>query len=424
MSDRIETPLRWTTQLKVAESVSRLHGDKIILPQSALEQLLSAATTTITQSSAPSQAYTSTFDPFNPYSFAAESQARSQFSERQQHLPHPLTFRLVNPENGNIAYAGVREFSAADSEIGLSPFLRQALGVGDAKQPLNGNESYKITVHAHQLPKGTYVRFRPLEAGYDPEDWKSLLEHYMRDTFTTLMRGEILSISAGKEEFRFLVDKIEPEGEAICIIDTDLEADIEALNEEQARETLKKRLQKTEKRIQSKDGDSAGGILTIGKIEAGQVRAGSYVDYTIESWDRSKDVNFELDCEDSENPLDIFVNPFSPKQRARPREEEYVFADLSGRPSKRLRIQKTNAEFEGADALYVSVRSYNATASTDSPQQTHPIQYSLRISAEDTLTNSTDHDAKMSDGGAHDGDEVQCKNCKQMVQRSIPEVFQ
>ena len=33
-----------------------------------------------------------------------------------------------------------------------------------------------VTVHSKQLPKGTFVKLRPLEAGYDPEDWKALLE--------------------------------------------------------------------------------------------------------------------------------------------------------------------------------------------------------------------------------------------------------
>ena len=414
MSDQIGTPLKWTTQLNVTKSVSRLQGDKILLPQSALEQLLSAATTTVTPN-APSHTYTSTFDPFNPYSFAAENQARSYFQERHQHLPHPLTFRLVNPENGNIAFAGVREFSAADGEIGLSPYLRQALGIGEAKETFNGNEIAKITVHAQQLPKGTYVRFRPLEAGYDPEDWKSLLEHYMRDTFTTLTKGEILGISAGKEEFQFLVDKIEPEGEAICIIDTDLEADIEALNEEQARETLKKRLQKSEKVVQGKEDTSVGGILTIGKIETGQIQAGSHVDYIVRNWDRSKDVNIELDCEDSEHPLDLLVSPLTPKQRARPREDEYVLGDLSERPSKRLRINKMNTELEGAEALYVSIHAYNVKENTDPLEQTRLVPYSLRISVDDALTNSKGSDAKVIDEEPQNNDEVRCHNCYQMV---------
>ena len=44
----------------------------------------------------------------------------------------------------------------------------------------------------------------------------------------------------GKEEFRFLIDGFKPDANGVCIVDTDLEVDIEALNEEQARETLKR----------------------------------------------------------------------------------------------------------------------------------------------------------------------------------------
>ncbi|KAI9872437.1 MAG: hypothetical protein M1823_008170, partial [Watsoniomyces obsoletus] len=81
-----------------------------------------------------------------------------------------------------------------------------------------------VTIHAKQLPKGTYVRLRPLEAGYDPEDWKALLERHLRDNFTTLTLNEVLDVSASRHEhFRFLVDKLEPEVDGICVVDTDLE---------------------------------------------------------------------------------------------------------------------------------------------------------------------------------------------------------
>src|SRR6202012_559271 len=81
----------------------------------------------------------------------------------------------------------------------------------------NGTETPKgdaITIHVQQLEKGTYVKLRPLEAGYDPEDWKSLLERYLRDNYTTLTRGELLVVpGAHRERFRFLVDKFEPDEE-------------------------------------------------------------------------------------------------------------------------------------------------------------------------------------------------------------------
>ena len=53
----------------------------------------------------------------------------------------------------------------------------------------------------------------------------------MRENYTTLTNGEILTVRGSKtEEFRFLIDKFEPEGDGICVVDTDLEVDIEALN--------------------------------------------------------------------------------------------------------------------------------------------------------------------------------------------------
>src|ERR1700744_5397753 len=91
--------LKWTAQLHVAPSNRRLVVDRITLPQSALEALLAAAPVVSVQNNENRQ-LTSSFAPFNPYSFAAERRAREAFEARQQQLPHPLTFRLVNPHNG------------------------------------------------------------------------------------------------------------------------------------------------------------------------------------------------------------------------------------------------------------------------------------------------------------------------------------
>ncbi|MCJ1250948.1 hypothetical protein MMC30_008177 [Trapelia coarctata] len=416
--------LRWSAQLKVmpAASAPKLQGDKITLPQSALEQLLSAATVTVA-TDLPSDAYTSTFDPFNPYSFAAERSARPQIYERQQQLPHPLTFRIVNPVNGNIVFAGIREFSAEEDQVGLSIFLRQALGLKeqdpteDPSPDILDTEA-RVTVHAHQLPKGTFVRFRPLEAGYDVEDWKALLERYMRDTFTTLTTGEVLSIPSGSEEYRFLVDKVEPEGDGICIIDTDLEVDIEALNEEQARETLKRKLEKSQRAPGSKDGSSTGGDVVDGGEILGKVLPGEYVDYNLKSWNRSAGIEVELHSDDSEGMVDLLISPFAAKHRERPREDTYVFGDLSERPAKRVRIQASNAELEGAEAIWVSVHGYSAP---DDGTETHyakssaPLQYSLRLSPIDSSEPGSSKDKSVEDHDHVSADEVQCKNCHQWV---------
>ena len=407
------TPLKWSAQFTVlpASATPSLRGDKIILPQTALEELLSAATTTVADIHSP---YRAEFDPYNPYSVAAERQARSGIFERHQNLPHPLTFRLVNPQNGRILYAGIREFSAEEDRVGISPLLRDALGFGESG--LNGVEDgrERLTIHAQELPKGSFVKLRPLEAGYDPEDWKALLERYLRDNFTTLTHGEILTVHAGKEEYRFLVDELQPSNEAISLVDTDLEVDIEALNEEQARETLKRRLQKSQKAPGNREGSSAGGVVSIGHEISDQALPGEYVDYTLEEWDRSQDLEVELASVDDEDDLDLFMSPMSSRHRARPRQEEHLFADFSTRPSKRIKIKHTNTALDKVEALWVSVRGYQAGG-----DRSGPLPYHLQITCPASATSSTDTDVTTDDAPPNP-DDTRCKNCHQWVpQRTL-----
>ncbi|MCJ1285580.1 hypothetical protein MMC26_004921 [Xylographa opegraphella] len=419
MSTTAVPPLRWSTQLQISPSTStrKLQGDKIILPPSALEQLLSAATVTVPSETHPNL-HTDAFDPFNPHSYAAERQARLQSYEVRQQLPQPLTFRIVNPQNGNIVYAGVREFSAEEDHIELSQFLRQSLGLkqDDVESVAieEGAGTPRLTVHVQQLPKGTFVRLRPLESGYDPEDWKALLERHMRDTFTTLTKGEIFGIPSGKGEYRFLIDKVVPEGDGICIVDTDLEVDIEALNEEQARETLKRRLEKTQRGPGTGHGSSPGGHISVDKEEQGQVLPDEYVDYTVQEWDRSKAIEVELLGGESDGMVDLFVSPYSAKQRVRPRDDTHIFGDMSGRPTKRIRIQHSNAGIEGAEALWISVRGYQSKDIDLEPQSNKqlPLPYSLHISVADSSENNANSGQEYRPSSA---EESQCKNCLQWV---------
>lgn len=469
--------LSWSAPYSVSSRVPKnLPGDKILLPPSALEQLLTASTVIVTNTRAPVAA----FDPFNPYSLAAARQEQSQWRDTEQRLPHPLTFRLVNPKNGSVVHAGIREFSADEGEIVLSAFLLESLGIklsslnGDSKTKeehtdeehnglatTNGNkredgssvpkkssgsgamddpinlesdtespkkskiidltaddddmdtddEPLQIIVHAKELPKGTYVRLRPLEAGYNPEDWKSLLERHLRENFTTLSMGEILAVTGGRgvggkpEEFRFLIDKFVPQGDGICVVDTDLEVDIEALNEEQARETLKQIFAKSQLKPGSAEGSSVGGPIDIWKAADGQVLDGDYVDFQLPSWDRSRGIDISLTSEDDEQ-LDLFVSPFSVKQRAKPREDEHVLGDFTERPLKRIRLSSTNVELEDAEALYIAVH-----APAFDPPKLH--SFSLRVQ----IIDNADIGAEDSKGEKqeHGPEDDQCKNCFQWI---------
>ena len=276
----------------------------------------------------------------------------------------------MNPSNGNVVYAGIREFTAEEEEISLSGYLRQVLGLEDEGS---------VTIHVAELAKGCYVKLRPLEAGYDA-DWKPLLERHMRNTFTTLTKGEILNVPSGGLEYRFLVDELEPEGDAVCIVDTDLEVDIEALNEEQARETLKRKLEaKT----------SSGGEVEVGKDVSGQVSSGDYVDYTLKKWDRSRDLEIELI---SSAEVDLYVSPYSARQRSRPREDQHVFAAVEGY-TKRVKIKHTNSDLDHAEELYISVHGLENAA------------FSIKIGIESESVVET----------SPNPDDAQCKNCGQWV---------
>lgn len=425
-------PLTWSSQFSILpiDKTPFLKGDKIVLPPSVLEQLLAAATTTVSRTAYPQ---TSTFDPYNPYSFAAERDARSEIVERQQQLPHPLTFRLVNPINGRIVYAGIREFSAEDQKVGLSSFLRHSLGIEEHTAPVNVENDMngiiseedstvastaRITIHIKELPKGTYVKLRSLEAGYDPDDWKALLEKYLRENFTTLTNGEILSIPTGKEDFRFLVDGLRPDNEAISLVDTDLEVDIEALNEEQARETLKRRVQKSQQIPGTSDGSSVGGTIEIGMKEIGQVRPGEYVDYALNTWDRNATVELEISSLNEETDLDLFVNAFGPRQRSRPREKEHVFGDFSGSQHKRIKIDPSNSELDNVEALWISVRGYRDPSIEEHDTELgSPIPYQLQIISSVGIQNPANKDRDIDENGSLNSDEDRCKNCHQLVPR-------
>jgi hypothetical protein len=430
--------LSWSAVFKVAHYNKLLPGDKIILPQSALEQLLAASKTAV----ATPRVNAPAFDPFNPYSLAAARAEAAEWRDSQQQLPYPLTFRLVNSKNGNVVHAGIREFSAEEGEVGLSPFLLEALGVtapppkstpasthsndtsspsapidltddDDTAMDLSKNDDQDlahITVHAKQLPKGTYVRLRPLEAGYNPEDWKAILERHLRENYTTLTNGEILTVRGSKaEEYRFLIDRFSPEGDGICVVDTDLEVDIEALNEEQARETVKQIISKAQKAPGTAEGSSVGGDLNMWKPSVGQVLSGDYVDYQLPSWDRSQGIKIEL--EDAEG-LELFVSPFSPYQRSRPRDDEHVFGDFSNDLTKQIYITASNIELEKAESLYVSV--YARPPPDESLYKLR--KFSLRYTSvpkdgtsEMPIVLETEHDE------VHSPDEEECKNCTQWI---------
>ncbi|KZZ98206.1 Ubiquitin fusion degradation protein UFD1 [Ascosphaera apis ARSEF 7405] len=389
--------LKWSRQYAVVQSdrTSRLTGDKILLPQSALEQLLASVPAIISNGHS-----------YNRFGRPADSTSL----ERNRQLPHPLTFRLVNPDNGRVVYAGVQEFSADEDTIGLSTFLRQSLRI----EATSSTTTSVVTIHAKPIPKGTFVSLRPLDAGYDTEDWKALLERHLRHNYTTLTSGEVLTIPSGLgHDFHFLVDNVKPEGEAICVVDTDLVVDLEPLNEEQARESLKRREQKALETEQRRQGGK-GGELSVGKICQGAIAMGTYVDYELKDWDHTKALDIVPDSEKGAQ-ISILISPFSPRHRARPRLDEHVLGYFPGNMPSTIHIEPTNIALEDAAEVYLSVYASSQTETEKGKEAL--LSYSIQVQ---NPANSTDSDGDDEDVEGHGSDEVQCTNCRQWVpQRTL-----
>ena len=375
--------VRWSSSFK-SDPASRaaskgLQGDRIVLPQSALEGIM-----------------------------AAPKSGTESYTNDGLSLPFPLIFKLQNRANGRAVYSGVREFIGEETQIGLTPYLEDALGI-------SVKDEVDITVTAKQVPKGTYIRLRPLEAGYNPDDWRPILERELSKNFTTLTTGTDLHVKGvGGDEFRFLLDKVEPEGEAICVVDTDVEVDIEALDEEQARETLRIIASKTSN---LPTGNSGGGEIDIWKDVEGSVMPGSYVDFELPSWDRTRPISVELIFDDDDG-LDLFAIPRSTRYRALPRESEHRWGDFSTKSDgqKSFTIQPTDQALKDAEKLLISVHSHReASSSSGKGKAPEPKAQRFTLRARVSEVNGTrDESMEDADGDAREGQKL-CKNCGQWV---------
>lgn len=368
---------------------SNAAGDKIILPQSALEQLLSV--------SAPD--------------------TRFGTSSAAPQLPHPLTFRLVSPSTNKVVYAGIQEFSAPEDFVVLTPYLLGALGLDGGAGASQGEHDKQVPgtleVHAEVLPKGTYARLRPLEAGYNPDDWKPLLERQLRLNFTSLTKNATIVVQGARGEvFQLLVDKFLPDVQGVCVVDTDLEVDIEALDEEQARETLRQVINND--RQANASGPFKGGAIDIWKDVQGTVASGSYTDYELPSWDRSQSLRITLSDMSDSDALELLVTPKYNYQRALPRRTEHIFSTLESEYSngtKSILISPTNVEMERAETLQISVYAYQEP---DTPSPSGPLSFALRAQIA-SMAGTESQPLDLTDDVSHGADEEQCPHCLQWV---------
>ncbi|KAK6525596.1 hypothetical protein TWF281_010652 [Arthrobotrys megalospora] len=397
-------PLTWSSTFHLSPSPPppSLTGDKLLLPQAALETLLEAAS----QSAANHlQSSSANHDPAS-WDYIPPHEALARRNDARQQLPHPLTFRVTNLVTGRIAYAGIREFSADEGTIVLSNFLRECLALPSLE--LQGEQygaeldDASIKVEAVNIPKGTFARLRPLDAGYE-EDWKSVLENHLQKNFTTLVVNNILAVprlphQSGKD-FKFLIDQVKPEGsEAICIVDTDLEVDIEPLNEEQAKESLRQR------ELRKKAESSSGGQINIDGPKEGTISDGNFVRFNLKTWNRSKPISINV----PEENVDVLVS--TDTIQGYPKLEEWTWARFDG--SKPIIILPDDPTIISAKELRISLQVYEQTLIDTNSKKPMPPPTNFLLSITQSLQSDSE-DEEMTDTTP---DTETCSNCK----RSIP----
>lgn len=179
----------WTKPFVVEAAPDSFNdGDKIILPSSALEELLANA------------------------------------NNNSESLPSPLTFEIRHPHTRTVVHGGVKEFSGEAETAKLPQWMLDTLQL----QPRS-----RAIVRLRLLQKGSWARLRPLSWDYkEITDYRAAFEAHLRTHYNTLTVGQVLNCRYGSKTYPFLVVDLKPD-QAVCITDTDLEVDLEPMEEEQ-----------------------------------------------------------------------------------------------------------------------------------------------------------------------------------------------
>ncbi|KXZ51901.1 hypothetical protein GPECTOR_11g334 [Gonium pectorale] len=152
------------------------HGDKIIMPPSALERLASL------------------------------------------HIEYPMLFKLEGVHSKRHTHCGVLEFIAEEGVVYMPHWMMQnlLLQVGDP-----------IRVRSASLPKGTYVKLQPVTSDFlDITNPKAVLERTLR-SYSCLTVGDCFVVNYNNKNYEIEVKDAKP-GPAISVIETDCQVDFEA----------------------------------------------------------------------------------------------------------------------------------------------------------------------------------------------------
>ncbi|CAD8081201.1 unnamed protein product [Paramecium sonneborni] len=132
----------------------------------------------------------------------------------------PMIFRLQSTlDERKYTYVGVLEFTAEEGTCVIPDWMFESIGFTNGQQI--------IVSHEKRLERGKLIKIQPHETAFvDLPDPRAILENHLRN-FICLTEGETISINFHKTNYLIDIVKVEPTNilKAVCINEADIEID-------------------------------------------------------------------------------------------------------------------------------------------------------------------------------------------------------
>ncbi|KAI9240252.1 MAG: ubiquitin fusion degradation protein UFD1-domain-containing protein [Podila humilis] len=380
----------WSSAFTVGHPIP-YPGDKIILPQRALESLIQAHT----DAPPPRTASLQELSSYDPTSWEP-----SPFDQRQppkpRELPSPLTFQIRNPANRTVTHGGVREFSANDNTVHLPAWMMASLNLAVSDQ---------VMVKFQDLPKGTWAKFRPLTMDYiEIVDFRAAFEAFLRSHYNTLTAGEVLTIEQAKRSYQFVVEELKP-ANAVCITDTDLEVDIEPLDTDlKDRNDIK---HMSEVRIAKEMKDQ---VLKIGVESSGTVSNDNYQRWKIDVPIRTSGIQITVNVQEP-GDLDVLISTKSPVTV-----QDHIWSNFESVGPRIVVIPATDQDYaaqQDSQSLHIGIFGRASLLPSGSSSLHGDVDYSVLVQYHDDPSTAAPSSGSMSSAQPNEN----CDKCGQVMKK-------
>ncbi|CAG8694114.1 14411_t:CDS:2, partial [Funneliformis mosseae] len=271
---------------------------------------------------------------------------------------------ISNPRTQLITHGGVLEFNANDDRVYLPEWMYNSLSLV---------EGAEVTLRLKELPKGTWVKFRPIDTEYKKiKDYRAAFEGYLRSHFTTLTTGEILTIKQANSSYQFIVESLKP-AKAVRVVDTDLEVEISPLVDEEASLNMDK-------------------DIHVGQTVEGSIQKNDYAYWNLKSIEKSRGLNIVLTIKEGDADLVVSNVQF-------PKDDDHIWSNFSSDPSKSVFIASTNFEYATKDDIHIGVHGYGDSSNP----------YELTVTHSDQPPTMSEHSLELIND--HAPGYIQCRNC-------------